>query len=628
MTPTAVRQRAARRGPRAARARRGDRSAAPAPRPRGQPRRQVPARGGPHPPHRRAGPRAPPARPAPRRPPPRPAHRHDDLRLPGLAARRPRPGAPAQQRDSASEHHVRHVPGLNEELGATSAWGSQLAAQLPGARYDGVLAHVVRQGARPRPRRRLAAPRQLRRRLRAPAARSPWWATTRAASPPRSRAPRSRCSRACTCRSSSPATCRRCSTSACTPSPARAPRGCGRASRSSPTSPTRSAPPRSRRTAWRRRSPTCGYEHAPQRQPAGAGLARDGAHAAGRAHRAGARLRARERRQPHRGRERRLARDRRAPASPTTTCARPCAASASTTARSSAPACGSSSSGMIWPLEPEIARRFARGLEEILVVEEKGPFLETPAQGAALRHGRRPADRRASATSAASRSWPPTATSTPTLIARAVAARLRARVQLDSVEARLRELAAIEGRPSDAADGAAHPVLLLRLPAQQLDQGPRGHARGRRDRLPHDGPAQPRGQGRDHRHHADGRRGRAVDRHGAVHRRQPPGAEPRRRHLPPLRLARHPGRRRRRREHHLQAALQRARRDDRRPGDRGPAERAGPHPLARARGRAADHRHGGGPEPLQGRRAGAASPRCATAASCSPPSRSWPRSRA
>jgi indolepyruvate ferredoxin oxidoreductase len=40
----------------------------------------------------------------------------------------------------ARDHHVHHVPGLNEELGATSAWGSQLASDLPGARYDGVLA--------------------------------------------------------------------------------------------------------------------------------------------------------------------------------------------------------------------------------------------------------------------------------------------------------------------------------------------------------------------------------------------------------------------------------------------------------------------------------------------------------
>jgi indolepyruvate ferredoxin oxidoreductase len=45
----------------------------------------------------------------------------------------------ARNRSLLERHHVRHVPGLNEELGATSAWGSQLAGRLPGSSYDGVL---------------------------------------------------------------------------------------------------------------------------------------------------------------------------------------------------------------------------------------------------------------------------------------------------------------------------------------------------------------------------------------------------------------------------------------------------------------------------------------------------------
>ena len=47
--------------------------------------------------------------------------------------------------------------------------------------------------------------------------------------------------------------------------------------------------------------------------------------------------------------------------------------------------------GMLFPLDEEIVRAFAYGLEEILVIEEKGPFLERAGQGRPLR---RPASRR------------------------------------------------------------------------------------------------------------------------------------------------------------------------------------------------------------------------------------------
>ncbi len=45
----------------------------------------------------------------------------------------------ARQHALAAELGLHHNPGLNEELGATSVMGSQLATQLPGARVDGVV---------------------------------------------------------------------------------------------------------------------------------------------------------------------------------------------------------------------------------------------------------------------------------------------------------------------------------------------------------------------------------------------------------------------------------------------------------------------------------------------------------
>ncbi len=43
-----------------------------------------------------------------------------------------------EAREHLERHHVRFVPGVNEDLAATAVWGSQQANLLPGARYDGV----------------------------------------------------------------------------------------------------------------------------------------------------------------------------------------------------------------------------------------------------------------------------------------------------------------------------------------------------------------------------------------------------------------------------------------------------------------------------------------------------------
>ncbi|HEX4306085.1 MAG TPA: indolepyruvate ferredoxin oxidoreductase family protein [Solirubrobacterales bacterium] len=45
----------------------------------------------------------------------------------------------ARLRAIATENEIHHQPAVNEELGATAVWGSQIAGTLPGPRFDGVL---------------------------------------------------------------------------------------------------------------------------------------------------------------------------------------------------------------------------------------------------------------------------------------------------------------------------------------------------------------------------------------------------------------------------------------------------------------------------------------------------------
>ena len=114
-----------------------------------------------------------------------------------------------------------------------------------------------------------------------------------------------------------------------------------------------------------------------------------------------------------------------------------------------------------------------------------------------------------------------------------------------------------------AAQGVAHAVLLLGLPAQHVDARAGRQPGDGRHRLPRHGDLDARAP-----HLADqphGRRRRQLDRPGAVQRRQAHLPESRRRHLLPFRPDGDPPGRGRRRQHHLQDPVQRRRRHDRRP---------------------------------------------------------------
>jgi hypothetical protein len=202
---------------------------------------------------------------------------------------------------------------------------------------------------------------------------------------------------------------------------------------------------------------------------------------------------------------------------------------------------------MIWPLEPEGVREFAQGLDEILVVEEKRQVVEYQLKEQLYnwRDDVRPhIDRQVRRQGRMGRA------------ARRMAAAAEGRLLGGAGRARDRRphrppepgraharpdqgapgLPGSEGRGADEGRDHAVPpgLLLLRLPAQHLDQGAGRLVRAGRHRLPRDGDLDlPGDEQADHPH---GRRRHAVDRPGRVLESAARVPEPGRRHLFPLGL--------------------------------------------------------------------------------------------
>ena len=279
---------------------------------------------------------------------------------------------------------------------------------------------------------------------------------------------------------------------------------------------------------------------------------------------------------------------------------------------------------MVWPLEQEIVREFAAGLEEVFVVEEKLPFLESAVKEAL--YGLEDAPRVVGKRDERGASLLPAEGELDAdLIARAVASRLGDRVQIESVRERVLALeraghALLRPLPihrtpyycsgcphnsstvemGDALVGVGigcHTMVLLNPEGkgtitgitQMGGEGAQWIGMAPFTESPHF--FQNVGDGTFH--HSASLALRAAARRG--------------------------------RQRHLQAALQQRRRDDRRAGRHRPHGDPRAHALARAGGRQADHHHRRRARALRGRRRCRRSPRCAAATRSRRRSASSPR---
>ena len=123
--------------------------------------------------------------------------------------------------------------------------------------------------------------------------------------------------------------------------------------------------------------------------------------------------------------------------------------------------------GMIWPLDPQAVTEFAAGLDEIVVVEEKRPFLERQVKEILYGVSRAPRV-------LGKQILPAEGELDADTIARAVGNRLLQYVRIESVEARLRKLADTASRPVPLPMAARTPFFCSGCPHNSSTPAPDG----------------------------------------------------------------------------------------------------------------------------------------------------------
>ena len=219
--------------------------------------------------------------------------------------------------------------------------------------------------------------------------------------------------------------------------------------------------------------------------------------------------------------------------------------------------------GCSWPLSRRELAEFAQNLDLIIVVEEKRSLLEVQVREELYGTANQPVCI-GKKDEAGNWLFPVKGALDPNEVAICLGERLLKYHRNDDIAgrvARLKEFQRIAAETTDVAQRI--PYFCSGCPHNILDRSAGGHARLCRHRLPlHgavDGPL-------DARLHAYGRRGRQLDRRGAVLQPRSRFPESRRRHLQSFRLHGDPRRDRLEHQHHLQDSVQRRRRHDRRTG--------------------------------------------------------------